>query len=317
MRAVVVAALIAVGATLPLPALAQNGPAGLDARVDRLEHELRAVQRKVFPGSPDGRFVEPEVAPAAPSGPVPGAPASSAVADLTERVGGLEGQLARLTDRVEVSQHRLQQLEEAFNAYKRATDARLSALEAGATANAAPATSGSLEAGPAPLPSRSRPAPASAAPAAGSAAKDPARAERVAAIQRTHSDDPAEDAYMYGYHLWEAKLYPEAEVALKQVVTTYPHHRRASYAQNLLGRAYLDDDKPSLASIAFYDSYKKFPDGERAPDSLFYLAQALMKLNKPADVCKVYGELTDVYGTRLSAQRKAEIDRGRLAAKCA
>ena len=87
---------------------------------------------------------------------------------------------------------------------------------------------------------------------------------------------------------------------MKTVVAKYPKHRRASYAQNLLGRAYLDDGKPSLAAIAFYDNYKKMPDGERAPDSLYYLAQALMQLNKPADACKVYGELTDVYGAKIS-----------------
>jgi TolA-binding protein len=121
---------------------------------------------------------------------------------------------------------------------------------------------------------------------------------------------------MYGYRLWAAKRYPEAEAQLKKVVATYPEHRRASYAQNLIGRAYLDEGKPSLASIAFYDNYKKRPEGERAPDSLYYLAQALVRLKKPADACKVYGELTDVYGTKIDATMKANVAKGRVAAKC-
>ena len=96
----------------------------------------------------------------------------------------------------------------------------------------------------------------------------------------------------------------------------HPRHPRSSYAQNLLGRSYLDDNKPSLASIAFYENYKKMPDGERAPDSLFYLAQALIKLNKRAEACKVYDELSDVYGTKLTAQRRSEVAAGRTAARC-
>ena len=68
--------------------------------------------------------------------------------------------------------------------------------------------------------------------------------------------------------------------------------------------------------MAFYENYKKFPDGERAPDSLLYLGQALTKLNKPADACKVYDELSDVYGAKISASMKTQIEAGRGAAKC-
>ena len=61
----------------------------------------------------------------------------------------------------------------------------------------------------------------------------------------------------------------------------------------------------------------KNPNGERAPDSLYYLAQALTKLKKPAsEVCKVYTELDQLYGERLSAEMKNGIAEGRVAQKC-
>ena len=81
---------------------------------------------------------------------------------------------------------------------------------------------------------------------------------------------------MAGYRLWEAKRYSEAVTTLRGVVTKYPNHKRASFAQNLLGRAYLDDGKPAAAAEAFYANYQKMPRGERAPDSLYYLGQALV-----------------------------------------
>jgi TolA-binding protein len=138
----------------------------------------------------------------------------------------------------------------------------------------------------------------------------------TATVTRPSTGDAAEDAYLYGYRLWAAKRYGEAQGALKKAATDHPKARRFSYAQNLLGRAYLDDGKPSLASMAFYDNYKKMPDGERAPESLYYLAQALVKLNKAGDACKVYDELSDVYAAKIGAKMKADITAGRAAAKC-
>lgn len=327
MRNYLVAAII-LTALVPLPAYAQSS---IEGRVGRLEGEMRAVQRKVFPGG-SGQYVQPQITPPAPDSDVPGTPAGNPITDLNGRVSALESQLSGLTGDIETTQHRVKLLEDSFNDYKRTTDARLKAIEdrAASAGNGAPAPNGaaavdttdttdspaaSASSMPATRPA-TKPATGLKVPSAVMTVKDPARAAKVAAIEKTKSDDPGEDAYLYGYRLWQAKLYPEAEAQFKSVVATYPKHKRASYAQNLLGRSYLDDDKPSLASIAFYDNYKKMPDGDRAPESLYYLSQALVKLGKPGDACKVYGELSDVYGAKISDKMKADIARGRSAAKC-
>ena len=294
-------------AALPGVALAQ---ANVEGRVGKLEGEMRAVQRKVFPGGAGA--LQPEiVAPVGP-GAVGGVPATSALADLSSRVGALEQQMASMTNQIEQNGYNQRRLQDAFEAYKRATDAKLATLSAGPAPIAAsddPPVSPRLVTKPLAKPvtkPETVAKPALVAPRPGA----------VAGVEKPSTGDAAEDDYLYGYRLWDAKKYPEAEAQLKQVVATYPKNRRASYAQNLLGRSYLDEGKPSLASMAFYDNYKKMPDGERAPDSLYYLAQALMKLNKPADACKVYGELTDVYASKISAGMKADVEKGRVAAKC-
>jgi len=289
------------------PALAQSG---LEGRVGKLESEMRAVQRKVFPGGA-GQYLEPQVRPAETPRETIGSPAASVMEDLTQRVSSLEAQIASMTGQIEQTQYRLRQIEDQFAAYKRSTDARLST-------GAAPA--GDEFAGPV-VPPAPRPATGSRAAnpapvAVGAVSKDPARGAQIAVVAKPSTGQPDEDEYLYGYRLWAAKLYPEAAEQLKKVVATYPRSRRASYAQNLLGRSYLDDGKPSLASIAFYDNYKKMPDGERAPDSLYFLGEALLKLNKPADACKVYGELIDVYGDKIGSGMKGDVARARTSAKC-
>ncbi|MCD2323664.1 hypothetical protein LQ953_06495 [Sphingomonas sp. IC-56] len=311
MRIMMAAAVAAVALGTGGVAQAQT----VEVRVDKLEREMRAVQRKVFPGGA-GQTVEPQITPEV-NTVVPGVPASSPLADLTQRVSSLEGQLATLTGQVEQSQYRLRQLEDAFNAYKAATDARMKGFEAPrAPAPGAAVTGDTAEVDPAPE-TASRPAPAR--PAADKPAAKPtgARAQQLAAVAKPSSGDPAEDAYTYGYRLWQAKLYPEARAQFETVVNKYPQHRRASYSQNLLGRSYLDAGAPSLAAVAFYENYKKNPNGERAPDSLYYLADALTKLKKPSsEVCKVYNELSQLYGDRLSAEMKAGVAEGRATNKC-
>ncbi len=284
---------------------------GVEGRVGKLESEMRAVQRKVFPGGA-GQLLQPELSgPQASAGPAPGSPATSAIADLSSRVTSLEQQMAGLTGQIEQNSYKMRQLQDAFDAYKRSNDARMKSVEGGAMPRATGDTDPGMSA---PVASAARPAtrPETAAkPAAGTD-----RARLVAAVERPATGDAAEDDYLYGYRLWAAKLYPEAQTQLKKVVADYPKSKRASYAQNLLGRAYLDEGKPSLASMAFYDNYKKMPDGERAADSLLNLGAALTKLNKPADACKVYDELNDVYGTKMSAAMKADVAKGRTTAKC-
>jgi len=313
MRRIIVIAAAAASLGFTANAASAQDTGALSQRVDRLEGQMRAVQRKVFPGGV-GQWVQPQITPAETPG-VTGPGSTSAVADLTVRVNSLEMQLSNLTNQVEQGQHDLRVLRDEFEAYKNAhaapPPATVPAPAAGSAdlgANDEATLGDSIASGAPDTGGNGLQLPASAG--------GPSRADRVAAVEKPSSGDPAEDAYIYGYRLWMAKLYPEAEAQLKTVVEKYPQHRRASFAQNLLGRAYLDEGKPSLASIAFYDNYKKMPDGERAPDSLYYLAQALVELKKPKDACKVYAELTDVYAGRISADMQVDIAAGRDRAGC-
>jgi TolA-binding protein len=100
------------------------------------------------------------------------------------------------------------------------------------------------------------------------------------------------------------------------VVAKYPDSARASYAQNLLGRSYLDDGQLSSAAEAFLTSYKRFPKGERASDSLYYLGVTLTQLKKSGQACQVFDEFRDVYGPTASATLKTRVAAGRADAKC-
>jgi len=263
----------------------------VEARVDRLEKEMRAVQRKVFPG---GAPVQPDIVAAPPPAAV--LPSSTPVSDLIARVTALESQLATMTGQIEQNSYRLKLVEDQLAKMK---------------ADMAPPPA-ALPAVPSGTPSPAASAPPKAAP---TEASDKRKAA-VAAIERPDTGNAAQDAYVYGFRLWDAKFYPEAQVQLKAAVDKYGDTAFGSRSANLLGRAYLDDGKPALASVAFYENYQKRPQGDRAAQSLAYLGEALIQLKKPKDACKVYGELEGSYGASLTPDLRDMMEKGRARAKC-
>jgi TolA-binding protein len=313
--------VLAVAAT---PVLAQTSSSPLDQRVGKLEKEMKAVQRTVFP---QGVPVQPDLS-AAPVTTTPsGTPANAPLSDLTTRVDTLERSLATVTGASEQNAYRIKQLEETLAKVQ----SRLTVLEGGAPATGGPAatTNASLPSAttvttttvltPEPKPTlaitSAKPATTIAKPVPAKA--DPTHRAAVAAIEMPATGDAVEDDYTYGFRLFTAKLYPEAQAKLKEFTAKYPTtNKRWSFAQNLLGRAYYDEGKPALASVAFYDNYQKAPRGERAADSLTWLGQSLIKLKKTADACKVFDELNDVYGSKLTPDQKARAAKGRADAKC-
>ena len=264
--------LVALGFAATSPVAAQDNE---EQRLRKVEAEVRALQRKVFPGG-DGRYFEPEIR-EQPGATAPNVPAVStgAVTDILARLDAVETSLQRLTAQYEVGTNAMRLLEE-----------RIDALEA---ANAAPPEPAVAEA----------PAPVVARP-------DPARVAAVQAIAKPQSDDPGDDEYSYGFRLWDAGFFPEAQQQLTLFVERYPNHSRASFGRNLLGRAYLDDGKPGEAAAWFLQNYNGDKGGARAADSLLYLAEAMIALDDTDRACIALSEFADTYPAlatgRLSGQ---------------
>ena len=305
-------------AATALPALAQD--ANLDRRVGRLESELKAVQRKVFPGG-NGKYFEPEVAPViAPVAPI-GVPATSPVADLTTRVDALERQLLSITGQVEQANFRARQVEEALAKFRADAEFRMTQLEGGAPTAAAPtATTAPLAVPPAAVPG-AKPAPIKPATAAPKlpAPKPADLASTDVAMPAAAPADPVEAEFQAAYSLYQNKRYTEAQAALSAFVAKRGKSKRASSAQYWLGRSYFSDKQPALAAKAFLSNFQSLPRGDRAVDSLLWLGQSLMAITppSPAKACEVYDEVTRSYAAKLTPQQTAQLAKGRTTAKCA
>lgn len=308
------AALVA--ATLaPLPAAAQDTSA--EARLRKVESEVRALQRKVFPGG-DGRYFEPQIAPetapATTSQTATGAPSTTAVTDILVRLDALEAQLQRLTARSEEQANALSQMETRLAALETAANAPLTTVPAlPATGMTAPSVS--TAPAPSPLPAArppvqtvTAPPPAQTAPVA---APSPARLAAVQAITKPQTADAGDDEYSYGFRLWNAGFFPEARQQLLKFVEQYPNHSRISFGRNLLGRAFLDDRMYDEATRWFLRNYQADKNGDRAPDSLLYLGQTQIAKGDMPKACIALAEFAATYPLvatgRLAEEYKANV----------
>lgn len=330
--------LAALAVALAAPVIAQSNATdpNAEARIRKLEAEVRALQRQVFPGG-DGKYFPPLAQPGQPTTTASGTPASTPVADLLVRVDAIEAQLARLTAQQEESGNKLAQLEAKVAALTPAAPASVAAVptEVPATTTAVTATNGATTSGnlaamtggaSAPKPAAAVPT-AAATPAPKPAATKPtatpkaavpsaARLAAVRAIEKPKTADAGDDEYSYGFRLWEAKFYPEAQQQLKLFLEKYPRHQRRSFARNLLGRALLDEGKPEEAQKWFLENYKDKQFRDRAADSVLFLAEATKRQKDTARACIALAQFVDEFPNDAAGRLKGQYDATRAGLKC-
>jgi TolA-binding protein len=288
LRIAVPAALLAAIAAAPLAAQRLPSP---EQRIERLERQLQQLQRRVFPqgqpASTAGFGYEP-------------AATQASVSNLDNRLIAIERQMAEILRHAEENGHRVTVLEAELAKLRGDQERRIASLEQAVSAAAA------------------RPQPVQVAAVEESSAdvdiKPPVRAaESSAPVPEV---DAGEEAYDVGYELWRAGKYDQAVTALRAFASSFPNHRRASWANNLAGRALLDKGEPRAAAEALLANYRANPKGERAADSLFYLGQSLMALGQAAQACKAYAELEAVYGEGMRGALKEMLPAAKSEAKC-
>ncbi len=287
--------LAALAAALALsPAIAQKRQPTPEQRIERLEKQVRQVQKQVFPKGQPAETSGFSDDPAA---------TQDSVNSLTGRLDAIERQLSDIVRQSEENGNRVAVMETELARLRADQDRRIRALETAPPASEEPAASEEEKSAEAP-------------PPASKPKVEKPQSEPAAAELATSAADPAEAAYDEGFQLWNSGKYDQAIKSLQAFTKKYPDHRRTSWAYNLTGRALLDKGQPRAAAEALLANYRRDPKGERAQDSLFYLGQALMKLGQPGQACKAYEELEDVYSSNLRAPLKSALPGAKASAKC-
>ncbi len=254
---------------LPVGANAQS----VKKRLDIVEKQLKAVQRKVFkPGSEFPRQPDGQSAGQTPA--VSGA--NIRLADIESRIAQMETQLRQLTGRIEESNYQADKLRQKMETMARDYEFRLKELEARTPGAAKPAVPESL------------------------------------ATEKPADDIPADilpegteqQQYSYAQKLVTRGQYARAEAALGEFLKRYPKARLAGNAQYWLGQTYYVRKMYTRATRAFLEGYNNYPDSPKAPAFLLKIGMSLNAMGEKADACDAYRELASRFPDSMESKNK-------------
>ena len=127
----------------------------------------------------------------------------------------------------------------------------------------------------------------------------PAPAPVTAATAQTASvdagvlpDGTPEEQYKHAHGLMMKRKMSEAENALKAFLVRHPKHELADNASYWLGETHYARENFQEAIRVYYDAYKTYPKGNKAPAVLLKLGMSLASIGEKESACSAYDELT-------------------------
>ena len=96
---------------------------------------------------------------------------------------------------------------------------------------------------------------------------------------------------------------------LKLFINDHPSHILSGSAHYWLGEIYLLQKEYREAALIFAEGYQKYPDSVKSPDSLYKLAETLMKIEKKDEACHTLKQFVLKYSNnKLIDKTKSKID---------
>jgi tol-pal system protein YbgF len=287
---VAVAGLIG-SVSLDTAAYAQSS-ADVNARLRRLERDIRDLQAETFRRSPDDAASipaappEPEVV--EPAQPVPD------LGPMMRRVDELEASVTRLTGQMEELGHRIDQLVTQTERMQKQMEFD-AAQRANAQIAAAPPPADQLASVAPPDANAAAPLPGSAPPAP----TTPGVLGQIPAGTTLPTPAPAADPkrdFDNAMNLLSRAQYDDASDAFRKFAADNPEDERASAALYWTGDiAYSAKKDYTSAARDFAELLKRYPAAPRAPDSMLKLGLSLFQLGQKNEGCAALAALPAKY----------------------
>jgi len=287
-------------------------------RVNRLENDLRQLQRQVYRGG-----TPPASSSSGGSLTDSGSDGSSAANRLNARIDELENQIRQMTGRFEEVEFASSQANRRIDKLVEDVDFRLNQLERGGQpqgqqstpqtgsveqvkpnaqqqgvpAPGTPVARGSTSSTPGQAPSKegvlgSMPADAQGRPLnTPNQPQQTARATPPASGKGKLPNGSPQERYNYAYKLLVQSDYADAESAFREFLSAHPQDALAGNAQYWLGETYYVRGQYEPAAQAFLQGYQGYPKGAKAPDSLLKLGMSLSAMKKNPEACAALGQL--------------------------
>ena len=299
MRAIL-SLLLAVGILAPQTVSAQEG--SLAVELQRIRRDLSDLQAYVYSG-------KKRPASTAPSGAASQGGELEAVSRMQVQIQGLESQIRELTGRIEKVEYGVATLTDRVDRLANDVEARFQALEQGGPGVAAVAPPPAAAAGRSVAPSATGiPTGQGSAqlkpgelilgtlPRSGNGGEPPKPSAAPApASVSAAAPTTARGQYDQAFELLRKGAYDDAAAGFKKFVEVHPDHALASNAMFWHGETFYVRKNYAEAARIFLDGYKRYPKGNKAPDSLYKLGRSLALINEKKSACATLKKLLKTF----------------------
>jgi len=215
-------------------------------------------------------------------------------ASLQVRLSQYDEQIRKLNGEIEELRHANQQLQEKLDKSNADNDFRLKALEVKTTPAAiAPE-----------IPTKEKPTPGGGKEKILGTMKVDKNAPPAAPPAPKSPEQKAKDQYDTAFDLLRQQKYDDAVAAFEKFANENSQSPMASGAYYWMGESYFVQKDYENAAKKFVTGYKKFPKGQKAPETLLKLGDSLAALNKKKDACITYDKLANEFPKAGSAVKK-------------
>jgi len=285
---------------LLVPALASAQEASLAIELQRIRRDLSDLQRYVYSGKKPPRG-------AIPSGELGG----EAVSRMQVQIQGLEAQIRELTGRVEKAEFGVISMKERLDRMTNDFETRFQALEQGRSAGAVVA----------PQPGAAQPSGKGIPTGQGSGQLKPGQLI-LGTVPRSSGGEPPKPAaapppgavsakpstprgqYDLAFEQLRKGAYEKAAASFSKFVKDHPKHALASNAMFWNGETYYVRKNYAEAARVFLDGYKRYPKGNKAPDSLYKLGRSLALINETDSACATLRKMLKTFPNASSSLKK-------------
>jgi len=104
-------------------------------------------------------------------------------------------------------------------------------------------------------------------------------------------DGTPKQQYEFAVNLLYKRDLPAAEIALTAFINRHPKHELADNATFWLGETHFARRNYDQAIKVYYDAYRTYPNGNKAPDILLKLGMSLSTIGEKESACSAFEEL--------------------------
>ncbi len=122
--------------------------------------------------------------------------------------------------------------------------------------------------------------------------------------------------YQAAYALIGQGQFGAAQQAFQAFIQQYPRDPLASSAAYWIGHSYYARGDFQNAAVAYADAYKKYPKGNKAPETLLDLGRSLAKLDQVPSACATFAQFGKQFGPSAAPVLKKQVEQERSRLRC-